>query len=409
MKYISFLIRYIGGGLKQPGKGNGMNMKKIAIKWILICLSAVLLCVPAFAETAGGAADLANTEWPEGFLDACTLPDGGLVLAGYTDFPAEEGKEIGTGRILCLNPDRTVRWEITDTDVFGYGSVCVTPDNTIAAWFFNGVKFFTMDGHPAGKEVALIYTGGEVYDIIPRGIIGARRTDGTQADSLSVMDWDKNVLFRISEPESMWVGLGPIAEEDGLVLFGREAGNPAEAALKIMKVDYQGRKLWETSLPALMEKKETAAVRSCIRTKDGGYLASLLEYTDDYKTSECALAMLSADGRILWMKDLDIMFLDAAEYDGKFVVSGAGTDMMALKYLWLDADGNELGTTELAVRDEDYPPFTDRRNVRISAEMLLPMNDGLWQLLSFLETDEPEEEAPAWSPQDNILLPVPSV
>lgn len=76
---------------------------------------------------------------------------------------------------------------------------------------------------------------------------------------------------------------------------------------------------------------------------------------------------------------------------------------------WLDADGNELGTTELPIRDEDLPPYVDKNNMTVSVEKLIPMSDGLWQLVCFWENVDPESEDPALIQQDNLLLPVPEL
>ena len=89
----------------------------------LLCLCAALLCSNASAENA---VDLANTPGHDGWLDVCTLPDGGLVFAGYTEIPTGDGPD--KGRLLCLNTDRTVRWSYTDPDTFTYGAVRALDD-----------------------------------------------------------------------------------------------------------------------------------------------------------------------------------------------------------------------------------------------------------------------------------------
>ena len=80
-----------------------------------------------------------------------------------------------------------------------------------------------------------------------------------------------------------------------------------------------------------------------------------------------------------------------------------------MRYLWLDTDGNELGTTELRLQDEDLPRYVDSSNMSMTVEKLFPMRDGLWQVVCFWETDEPEEDEPAWTQQDNALIQVPEL
>lgn len=394
-------------------------MKKKIAGSLLIIASALLLCMGAVlpcSAAAENAVDLANTPNHDGWLDACTLPDGGLVLAGFTEIPA--GEDPDRGRILCLNPDGTVRWTYTDPEASSYGTVRVRDDGTIAAYYYNGVQFFTPDGKPAGENIPLPYTSGNVYDITSSGILRARRGDDEdQAGSLELVGWDGKTLFRIDEPESMWVGSAPIDDKDGLVFFGQEAGDPAEAPAVVMKVDLQGNVVWKSVMPFLSDKREYAGVRGCCRTSDGGYLAVLWDIAADPETGagrgQNTLIRLDSAGNPLWIHPSDLPYWEAVEYDGKIVgctlVPDRDSNRSYIRCLWLDMDGNELGTTELRLRDEDLPPYVDPGNTVFSVEKLIPAGGGLWQVLCFWDTDEPEEEDPAWTQQDNLLLPVPEL
>ena len=114
------------------------------------------------------------------------------------------------------------------------------------------------------------------------------------------------------------------------------------------------------------------------------------------------------------MQDCDT-FWNLAEYGGKYAAVRQVMDTEAgrpfLSYTWLDADGKELGTTELHLRDEDLPRYADAGRMLPSAEGLFPMRDGLWQWLCFWEPDDmdPDEEMPAWTQQDNVLYRVPEL
>lgn len=405
---------------KRPGKGNTPMMKKKITESLLIiayafllCLCAALLCSNASAENA---VDLANTPNQDGWLDVCTLPDGGLVFAGYTEMQTEDGPD--KGRLLCLNPDRTVRWTYTDPDAFSYGTVKLLKDGTIAVFSYNGVKFFTPDGQPAGKDISLPYTNGDIYDITSLGILHAQRqADEAQAESLVLTGWDGSTLFRISEPESMWAGSAPIEEEDGLVLFGQESGDPAQAAAKMMKVDLEGNSVWQSVMPFLSEKRLSTSVNACCKTSDGGYLAVLWDLITDpdsgTENSNHVLVKFDSAGKLLWMLPTRFAFWQTAEYDGKYVgythAFDWETNRPFMRYLWVDADGNELGTTELHFSEEDLPRYTGPADMSLSVEKMIPMSDGLWQVLCFWKTDEPKEDDPAWSRQDNLLLRVPEL
>ena len=53
-----------------------------------------------------------NSEQKKWLEYRCSLPDGGLILTGGMRLYGA-GKETGS-YVLCLNADRTVRWEYTD-------------------------------------------------------------------------------------------------------------------------------------------------------------------------------------------------------------------------------------------------------------------------------------------------------
>ena len=386
---------------------------------LLLCLCVSLLCSAAFAEAP---VDLMNTPAQETFLGFCTLPDGGLVLAGSSgtgDDPDEGAavNEPAVSRLLCLNPDRTVRWVYAGPPSIGFGNVVLTKDNTIAAYYFNGVMFFTLDGQPTGKELSLPYVNGNVYDITPFGVLRAKREGDEPAKSLELTDWDGNVLFRLDEPESMWLGSPSLADEDGLVLLGQDAGELSQAPAKIMKVDLQGNTVWETKLPFLSEDRDYTGVGYGVKTSDGCYLAILwdMKYNpgNDSYSSNHALVKLDSGGKLLWLKRPASTLWDLIEYDGKYVAYSLDLDpetgMDVVHYLWLDADGNELGTTELRIREEYVPPYVNPGRSAVSGEKLFPMNDGLWQMISFLEPDGSNDPDPAWVTQDNLLVRVPEL
>ena len=48
-------------------------------------------------------------------------------------------------------------------------------------------------------------------------------------------------------------------------------------------------------------------------------------------------------------------------------------------FLWMDEEGNELGTTELVMKKEDLPRLADQKNVRqIGSFDLIVTKNGLW-------------------------------
>ena len=376
----------------------------------LLCVCAALLCSAAFAET--GIIDLGNCEYSENFLKYCRLPDGRLVFAGFQGTMKDNMGD--KARLLCLNPDGSVSWEYLDDKADGFLDVTVTKENTLAALYDRGVKFFSLDGTPTGKKLSLLPADG-FYDVTPGGVMVCHREGSAVATYLEMLDWDGNVLFRVDEPESMWVGSEPIEEEDGLVLFGQAAGDAVEAPAKVTKIDYQGNKVWETILPFLSEKRWNTGISGETKTEDGGYLGILWDYvevpgTEDSETHR-ALVKLDAKGHVLWTKDQGDDLWLAAEYDGKYVAQShdydPATDVSSFLYQWFDTEGNELGKTNYAIREEDLPRFVDRKNWSATVEDLIPTENGLWQRFTFWEVDDPEDEAAASFCQDTGLAPVP--
>ena len=387
---------------------------------LLLCLCVSLLCPAAFAETA---VDLVNTEGEDSIHDFCTLPDGGLVFAGFTEAPAASGAEDAQkdtrGRLICLNPDRTVRWVFEDDSSSVYGPVVLTQDGRIAAESFSGcVKFFTPDGKPAGPDMMLPDMDDTFYTITAHGVLRAERHDGSTAEEAELIGWDGNVLFRIHEPESMCcTGYTPIAEDDGLVLFGQAAGNPAEAPAKIMKVDLQGNTVWETELPFIQEKRDSAGVGPAVRTGDGGYLAIVQDLVyqpkEDVWRGFFNLVKLDGNGLVCWIHEPTFGFQELAHYNGMHVVYGLnrvpGENRYVMNYLWLDVNGKELGTTQLPIPEAGLSPYSSE-NASASGEKLVPTGDGLWQLVSFWEPDPlDDDEFPAMVAGDSLLIRVPEL
>ena len=406
----------MGSGPEGPGKETAemkegtMSMIKILRRALLLCLCAALLCPAAFAEQADRAVALENTEWLEGFSGACVLPDGRIVFSGYQQRDAEGNSYNARGRLLCLNPDLTVAWKWTDPEVNYCSSVALTGENTLAVYCYETVKFFTTEGQPTGKTLSLSRADDETFTLTAAGLIRGRFADGEEGTA-EFIDWDGNVLFRIGQPNSMWEGKEPIAEEDGLVLYGQ--GNSGEPAARIAKIDYQGNTVWQTDLPFLMEQRDFALADTCEKTADGGYLAALVEIADNYETQREAVVRLDADGRILWIRELDTeaWYRYVTELGGKTAAINLDSGDMTLRCLWLDGEGNELGTAERRITEDDYPPYARTGDMWLYIEKTVPAADGLWAEICFMQKDSLDEEveSPAWTPQDNMLIRIPEL
>lgn len=83
------------------------------------------------------------------------------------------------------------------------------------------------------------------------------------------------------------------------------------------------------------------------------------------------------------------------------------TGETVFRYMWMNTDGSAQATTDLRIGREDYPPYADGDHMVVTVENLFPTDDGLWQVVCFWDTDEPEEEDPAYTQQGNMLIRVP--
>ena len=395
---------------------------KILKRLFLLCLCVALLGGSALANEA---ADY-SVEGYDQLYYKMTLPDGRLIFTGSVGKP---GKYMESkARILCLNPDGTVSWDYMDPEKgsCSFGEIALTKDGSLCALFDNSpyqtteeikLKFITTEGKPVGKEISQDLS--QDYRILNAGLMIRHFASEAEESYTELVDWDGNVLFR-------WPGYGPIAvndlieEEDGLVMIGREPGMLANAAGKIMKVDWQGNTVWETVMPFQMDYNE-GSVMCGIRTGDGGYVAILNETGPNAGGPGSkwltGIVRFSPDGRILWNHTVDASTLDyvydvIAEYDGKYVIQCEHMDRFAslrypMRYLWLDADGNELGITEMELSSEDLPKHAGKKNVNMLSGGLFPMNGSLWMISSWWEDNSKLENEMASA--DDVFLKVPEL
>ena len=99
------------------------------------------------------------------------------------------------------------------------------------------------------------------------------------------------------------------------------------------------------------------------------------------------------------------------ECQGKYMrmtVEGDGlTPDRTYRFFWFDADGNELGTTEVQVRKEDFPQFANSSTVRSFGGTLVPAGDYLWQLFDIWEQTDNFEKTQASYERYMFRVPLP--
>ena len=82
-----------------------------------------------------------------------------------------------------------------------------------------------------------------------------------------------------------------------------------------------------------------------------------------------------------------MMCQDLIEYDGEFVFMenpdfSDVSENVPRVYTWFDADGKELGRTELWIPRDDIRGITEDENALIYSGDMLATEDGLWSLYS---------------------------
>ena len=395
---------------------------------LLLCLCAVMLTGSALAEDV---ADISG----EGFdcmYYKCTLPDGRVILTGWK---GTVGNYMDSrARILCLNPDMTVSWDYIDPSegCCSFTWTALLKDGTLGVVFENSpyqtceerkLVFFTLDGKPAGKEISLTVSNAMVNKVSASCIWQFDYLEGVGKVE-ELLDWEGNAILRYGKEDSIpfdgmeWM----FEEEDGLVFAGRERGN--NGCAKILKMDFQGSMLWENVLPLTATEAEDSSILDCIRMEDGSYVALVGEFgrvakdgVSDY--ANYRLVKFSPGGRILWTNSEAFdrypgkWFGSLVWYNGRLVTemdkwtTGSDRDFHA-KLLWMDEDGNWLGTTEVNKTPEDFPRIAkEKKPSTLGITSLIPTSGGLWALIDY--EAEKSTHLKQMDTKDDYLVKVPEL
>ena len=384
-------------------------MKKVfcAVKCALaLCLCLALLAGVACAEEVhiicSGKSDYLNYDG--------MLPDGRLLLTGGKDL---SGTVYHRGAwVLCLNPDRTVSWEIVDEEYYEVRAAAILPDGTIGVVFENRqmmdredritIRFYTPDGKATGRELELS-TENVIYEVNASWLMAYTWKAEERMDETVLFDWNGNELLRY-DGLILPGGYGyKVENAEELVFFGQDTMENSHA--KILKLDgLTGKTLWETTLDWQLPDTVDARLEGGIRTEDGGYIAWLQEGNRDTEDEPYVwrpfLVKFGADGRV--QRIIREIFEKVEPYgtwlysvNGKTAVrcmpetDGNPDTIAPWVFLWLDDDGNEIGTTEVKLDTADFPdlgqyvgPAGDGTRWEPSADLwdLIPMADGLWAL-----------------------------
>ncbi len=395
---------------------------------LLLCLCAVMLTGSALAEDV---ADISG----EGFdcmYYKCTLPDGRVILTGCK---GTVGNYIDSrARILCLNPDMTVSWDYIDPSegCCSFTWTALLKDGTLGVVFENSpyqtplekkLVFFTLDGKPTGKEVALTEPGSMVNKASASCVW---QFDYPESGGLieELLDWEGKAILRYEgDDKSPFSGMEEMfEEEDGLVFAGREKG--ISGCARILKIDFQGNTIWDTVLPPESPEADRSGIHWCVRNEDGSYVALVSEDSnaDAHGLSVYSgyrLVKFSPEGRVLWSNGEAFdrcpgkWYGGLAQYNGRFVVEMADPNLGSSKnlhaeFLWMDEEGNWLGTTELNKTPKDFPRIAkEKKPYTLGVTTLIPTKEGLWALIDY--EAEKSTHLKQMDTQDDYLVKVPEL
>ena len=338
------------------------------------------------------------------------LPNGRMV------FSADNVLESGMSRLQCLEPEGTVAWALSDY-TRNYTPAVITEDGTIAIQKKDKIVFLSPEGKETGKEIPLATDEGIWYELTSRGMMKYCRAEDA-VKSAEFIDWEGQTLFSL-DPGRVVRGEGMIADQDGLLMMGHAQGADWDEAIKVVRVDWQGKILWERPLPRWKNYDWNYLRRSKV-TSDGGIL--VLYTQEDFKAGVrkgyTALIKIGADTEILWTKEAVLdgekgrEFTDVAEYGGKYVITcrleKQELHSATQNYLWLDADGNELGTVRQSIRQVDFPDLEDQRDVDYLGEELFSAGGNLWQVFTAYDV-YPDNIREGRSSERRMLFRIPTL
>lgn len=372
------------------------------IRILLLCLCAALLAGTAAAEETAAAPILEN-----GLKYMGKLPDGRILFGGFRQYP---GKSECFPRLLCLNTDRTVSWDAQADpgQDARYTLAAVLPDGTVAAVLglmssesvSDELCFFTQDGEPVDREMTLPVNGEYKIPFVSESLVTAVENDGGQFAPILLFDWNGNKTGELGGPDIYRYG-GMIQRPDGFILeFTPEEGTREE---KIVRTDSRGNVLWEVILPRAWTTKDGMGWLHMWETDDGELLvlqSDLMPHGEDGEAeSQSTLTALDSNGNILRTEngalgDSKELCMGFCEHEGKYAavlysydVEQPGFRLDGVRICWLDGHGRALGTTELALKPEDFDWTAqyaqDVADGKARLEMtpqpgMISMPDGLW-------------------------------
>ncbi|MDO4349674.1 MAG: hypothetical protein Q4C35_03490 [Eubacteriales bacterium] len=286
-------------------------MKKLCLfQSTFLVLLLLSLAFPALAHERVGSVLYFGGDYQDTVYEATELPNGNLLLSGYSQQAANGSDAIKRQTrawLLCLEPGGETAWEYHD-DTQGttrYVLPVVQPDGRITVLFYNSPSQVT-------QEIAIhsFSQDGELLAKTPLplelDLVKGRMANGYVFDSQDEGDSFANEsgVFPLDRDKKDYVsGFGGIASllptEDGHIVLGRAVsdGKPVNARpCAIARIDMQGHELWRFTSEAY-----ASGGFSCASLLENGGLLCLWS---DYEQERQRLLRLNASGELAWELDV---------------------------------------------------------------------------------------------------------
>lgn len=281
-------------------------MKKL---YLLQAAFLVLLllwpAVPALAHERVGSVLYFGGDYQDIVYEATELPNGNLLLNGYSQQAANGSDAIKRQTrawLLCLEPGGEIAWEYHD-DAQGttrYILPIVQPDGRITVLFYNdpsqvtqeiAIHSFSQDGELLAKTPLPLELSLPTGRMANGYVFGGRF-----ANESGVFPLDRDKKDYVSD-------IGGVASllptEDGHIVLGRVVrdGGPVYAGpCAIARIDMQGHELWRFTSEAYASGRF-----SCASLLENGGLLCLWS---DYEQERQRLLRLNASGELAWELDV---------------------------------------------------------------------------------------------------------
>ena len=331
----------------------------------LVLLLALTMAVPAFGE------DVVKQEiYLEGACyDPLVLRNGNLLLPCFTK-KGPEGNLLDEwdymAWVVSLAPDGTIAWDRHFGSLPGATVYCrfiELEDGSLVGWAHHSVQQVMQDVwkttlSPDGEEIDRKQQPIDWPNVhVVQGRywnIGFNPSTGNREYVFETPPGE--ALWSISEAQTVQMAFNPVATQEGLLLFGRDAERDNIAS--VAKVSYGGKLIWRVSIQDRHDR--SSLFKAGIEARDGTAVAvGGTKDAQTYMDNKGYAAGISKDGQIRWEREFDLegdgyAFEDVVEVPQGYCLLYTADRGKKLNFLLLDKMGRERGRREYPLANMDF-------------------------------------------------------